>query len=126
MIEWADPSAVHEFALQILLGLFLAAFLTAVLYMNSWFKFVAEIRDKEPEVWKGMGEPSIQNAFSPMKRKGNRMFWAFLPVLRARLNDPRYRHAGATWALFRLGLALCAVMFGMAGFLAYWMEKHGL
>lgn len=125
MIEGGNPAAIHEFLLLILLGLLLGGLLLVVFYMVSWFKFVGELRVHEPGVWQDMGAPSLKKLL-PWVYKDTRMYWAFYPVLKARLHDARYVHAAATWFYFRLGLALVVLMFGVAGFMVYWMEKHGL
>lgn len=74
----------------------------AAAYIWILTRFFEELREKEPEVWKKIGAPTLANILLKPER-GSKKFYAFFPVLKARRKSD-YKYAGRAYFLFCAGL----------------------
>jgi len=109
---------VQEIFAQILLGLTFTLACHAALYIGTLIRFLKELRQREPDVWRKIGSPTLLNMlFLPFIRF--RKFYAFMPVLKARRHQAEYRHAKNAWRLLRFGLMFCVLLLVNVVLLAF-------
>jgi hypothetical protein len=107
---------MQETLALILCGLIFAGVIVAGLYMLALTGFFRELREREPDVWRGIGGPSLSNMLL-LPVVNFRKFYAFYHVLKARRGGA-YRYAGRAWLLLWTGLLFCLALFVLVAFYA--------
>lgn len=101
--------------------------LVAMAYINTLNKFFAELKWKEPEVWKSIGSPDIKDMLRQPQHSLFKSF-AFLPILRERGQRPArdYHYAGRAYRLLKTGLALSVLLAIITSVIVCWIVYHDL
>lgn len=114
----SNPLPVSQEALATsLLCLIVLGVGLALMYFWYLTRFFNELRDREPQTWKKIGEPTLVNMlFRPYVNSYK--FYAFFYDLKARRNSD-YQYAGKAYKLLCIGLSFCLLLIFNLGALVF-------